>query len=197
MSSKVRSVAKRIAPPANGAGRPAPFRIWQYGWTCSSDGFCIEARSNLSLKERDDFIDAEEAIFQYSEAWVKAQAEDPGSVDQEDTPRRRRLALIAPFIRDWNAVGVDVTTGDEAPIPSPAVAGVDAFQLITLDQGVWIMETISTAYRLGKGLTLSHFDPPSAGTAETSSAGSTDDPSSKTSPSPSTPDTSPASTATT
>lgn len=200
MSNRVRTVGKRIAQhPAvsNGAGRPAPYRLHQYVWHCSSDDFCIEVRSNLSLKERDDFIDAEDAVFRYSDEWVKAQAEDPDSVDHEDTPRRRRLELMVPFIRDWNVVGEDAVTGEERSVPSPRVAGVEAFRLVALPHSAWIMETISTAYRLGKGFSSSNFDHPSEATAETSSDGSIDDPSTKTSPSPATPPSSPAPTDTT
>lgn len=196
MSSKVRSVAKRIVqhPAANGSGRPAPYRIWQYGWHCSSDGFCIEARSNLSLKERDDFLEADDAITAYSKEWIETPDEER---DHEDTPRRRQIELLLPYIRDWNAVGIDAVTGEEKPLPSPAVAGIDAFQLITADQGVWVITEITNAYRWGKGLTFSSFDQPSEATAETLSAGEPDGPSSKTSNGPTTPDSSDASTVTT
>ena len=59
---------------------------------------------------------------------------------------------IAPYVRAWNLATSDTETGQVESIPPPAVGGADAFE--DLDQTVtnWIVATLMSAYRGGKGL---------------------------------------------
>lgn len=82
---------------------------------------------------------------------------------------------IAPYVRAWNLAIHDTETGEFESIPPPATAGVEAFD--DLDQTCinWIVATLMSAYRGGKGLsgsslTLDGPDAPPPASSETTRA---------------------------
>lgn len=128
--------------------RPAPHSFApRYGWEhCDVEGlegFAIYVRRGITNREREDLNEAHQAIVEYEVAYVKS---DPKKRDHDDTPRKREMALIAPFIKDWNAVGLDAD-GNDAPIPAPADAGPDAFLAIEPEAYDWIVRHILLGYR--------------------------------------------------
>ncbi len=118
---------------------PPPFRQQRWEWvhcdTPGYEGFAIEARSNLTIGEREQF---------------RAELDRIDALDDAKDPEL--YALLSPHIRAWNAVGVDVLTGEDAPIPAPADGGPDVFQLIDPPQVSWIVLVTCLGYRVGKGL---------------------------------------------
>lgn len=54
---------------------------------------------------------------------------------------RRRIALLAPYIRAWNL-----------PAPPPAEAGPAAFDALPAPADAWLRRVVLNAYREGKGL---------------------------------------------
>lgn len=72
---------------------------------------------------------------------------------------RETWGLIAPHVRDWNAyhVGPD---GTPVKSPPPAEDPETSFELIETSMITWLISTISTAYRSGKGLKPPSTKPP-------------------------------------
>jgi len=148
---------------------PAPFSVApRYRVACCDvagyEGFCVEARSNLTLAERDGFLRDWGAVWGYHAAYLDRPAEER---DPHDTPRRRMNVLLAPYIRAWNATGIVAATGDEAPLPAPAEGGPDVLDLIEPPMREWIVETIGNGYVTGKGISFPSSGPsaPGSGTA--------------------------------
>jgi hypothetical protein len=116
-------------------------------WMCSEDegleGFCIHARRDITIREREDLLEAHGAIAEYEVAYLR---QDRGERDGEDTPRRREMTLLAPWVTDWNAVGLDAE-GNEIPLPPPAIAGPDAFMGIDNRAYDWIVKHLLLGYR--------------------------------------------------
>jgi hypothetical protein len=54
---------------------------------------------------------------------------------------------IAPHVRAWNALGLDITTGTYQPVPPPAEMGPDAFSHVDPLIGIWIGTKLKTTYR--------------------------------------------------
>lgn len=55
---------------------------------------------------------------------------------------------IAPYVVDWNAEAIDLTTGDPVPVPPPAEIGVKAFQAVDWQIGAWLAAQLKTVHRL-------------------------------------------------
>jgi hypothetical protein len=120
----------------------APRFDWHY---CDVEGletFAILVRPTITNREREMLVEKHQTIVEYEVAWVKAGPER----DPEDTPRLREMQLLAPYIKDWNAVGL-LEDGTEAPIPAPADAGPEAFLAIDTQAYDWIVRHILLGYR--------------------------------------------------
>ena len=46
--------------------------------------------------------------------------------------------MLAPFVPAWNAVALDLATGEYAPVPPPAEAGRDAFRSVDPLVTIWL-----------------------------------------------------------
>lgn len=65
----------------------------------------------------------------------------------DDQTYADRWVLIAPYVRAWNAVGVDGVTGDLTPLPPPIEAGPEVFRALDRDICTWIDLTVQNAFR--------------------------------------------------
>lgn len=135
----------------NGA---APFAVnARYRWEdCDEpgyEGFRAEIRVNLTNGERRAFVRRLDEILAYSAAWLTA---PDAERDQDDTPARQQWALIAPYVRAWNAVWLDEETGEAMDIPAPAVGGPDVLDQIDDPMRDWLVLAIVGGYRGGKGV---------------------------------------------
>lgn len=54
--------------------------------------------------------------------------------------------VISAHIRSWNALGLDVTTGEYKPVPPPAEIGIDAFRAVDPLIGIWIASMLKQTY---------------------------------------------------
>ncbi len=142
-----------VAISPNGS-RPAPFRMrasWR--WECCDtpgyDGFCIEARTNLTNAERDALDHANDEIVAYSKMWEATPEEER---DDDDTPFKRQLAMIAPFIREWNVMGISAVTGEDTPVPPPAEGGAAVYDLIEFPMSAWLRTAVLNGFLSGHGL---------------------------------------------
>lgn len=134
--------------PAEPNGRPAPFVVHeQWDWiTCDRPGltgFAILVRTSLTNQERDALIEQHNAIIEYREA---QNALPENERNHDDTPRDREWRMLAPLIREWNAVGIDAETGEQRPLPPPALAGPAAFEAMLFDASSWMMEVVVYGY---------------------------------------------------
>lgn len=120
----------------------APRWEWQY---CDVEGletFAILVRPTITNKERENLVLEHGRIVEYEADWIK----NIEGRDEQDTPRRREMSLLAPYIKEWNAVGL-LEDGTEAEVPSPSVAGPDAFLAIDTVAYDWIVRHILLGYR--------------------------------------------------
>lgn len=127
--------------------RPAPYSFsprfeWQHCEVEGLEGFAILVRPTITNREREVLVAQHGKIVEYELEWVKLGPER----DQEDTPRKREMTLLAPYIKEWNAVGL-LEDGTEAPLPSPAEAGPDAFLAIDAAAYDWIVQHLLLGYR--------------------------------------------------
>lgn len=139
-----------ITPVTNqpAAERPQPYRLAdRYDWiTCDEEGLAglaIYVRTSITNRERDALQEKHDEILDYNRDWLAMPA--PERPDG-DSPRDREWSLIAPYVKDWNVVGLDVD-GNEAPLPPPAVAGGTVFEAVTPDVTNWIMRVVLLGYR--------------------------------------------------
>lgn len=128
--------------------RPAPYSMGpRLAWMCAEDegleGFCIHARRDITIREREELLEQHGKIAEYEVEYLRR---DRGERDVEDTPRRREMALLAPWIKEWNATGIDAD-GNDAPIPAPAEAGPEAFMAIDNAAYDWIVRHLLLGYR--------------------------------------------------
>jgi hypothetical protein len=145
-----------VAYAPNGA-RPLayvvrPEWVWVHCDVPGCEGFAIEARANITNAERDWLNEQCDAMSAFQTEYLATPAPEREAKYGDDSPLRREWALAAPLVRDWNAVGLDAETGEERPIPPPAVGGPDVFLCIFPVQSQWIMSTVLMSYRLGKPL---------------------------------------------
>lgn len=127
--------------------RPSPHSFapkfdWEF---CDVEGletFAILIRPTITNREREALVAQHQAIVEYEIEWVKAGADR----DADDTPRTREMALIAPYIKEWNAIGL-LDDGTEAAIPAPADAGPEAFLAIDTAAYDWIVRHVLLGYR--------------------------------------------------
>lgn len=54
---------------------------------------------------------------------------------------------IAPHVRAWNALGLDIKTGTYQAVPPPAETGPDAFRHVDPMIGIWIGQQLKQTYR--------------------------------------------------
>lgn len=82
--------------------------------------FRAEIRTNLTWAEIDELAEAERFV----DVWAR----------------------LAPYVRAWNALGIDAETGEPAPVPPPAVAGPDAFRCIDAELTAWLWLKVRSAH---------------------------------------------------
>lgn len=159
------------------SGRPAPYRIaprpeWIRCDLEGHEGFAILAPRDVTNAERDELQRRHQAeVVEYELAYYKRPA---AKRDPEDTPRRREQALVAPFVLDWNAVGLD-GEGNEVPLPAPAAAGPEIFGALYVQLYQWIVRVVLMGYRAtGKA---GSWSAPSAPSPRPTPGGSGGDPS--------------------
>ncbi len=70
----------------------------------------------------------------------------------------RTYDLVAPHIRDWNAYE-SIDGGKPTKIAPPAIGGAAAFDAIDNAMTQWLVNTVATAYRTGKGVRRSSMLP--------------------------------------
>lgn len=137
------------------AERPAAFRVsdrWE--WITCDDaefpelaGFAVEVRTSITNREQEDLQDAHNAILDYNAEWLRMEPAERAKADAaNDTPRDREWALVAPMVRDWNAVGLD-PDGNDVPIPPPAEAGPQTFMAVPAPAVAWITRVTLMGYR--------------------------------------------------
>lgn len=135
--------------------RPAPFSVadrWE--WIVCDDeehpelhGLAIEVRTSITNREQEALIAAHDAILDFNAEWLKLGPKERAEHDAAGTtPRDREWALIAPYVRDWNAEGLD-EAGNPAPVPPPSVAGPQAFMAIPASAVSWITRVVLLGYR--------------------------------------------------
>jgi hypothetical protein len=54
--------------------------------------------------------------------------------------------VIAPHVRSWNALGLDVTTGTYQPVPPPGEIGIEAFRAVDPLIGIWVGTMLKQTY---------------------------------------------------
>jgi hypothetical protein len=62
------------------------------------------------------------------------------------SPREYQRELIAPYIYDWNAQGLNNDTGETEPIPAPREYGPDVFDFIGETEFQWLAYVILGGY---------------------------------------------------
>ena len=150
-------------------------------------GFWCDVRQNLSNGDRRILIDRLdelgaaasdeiEASRQLADA-IRAQLVDGVPPDEQralirqlgemtdrmetlaDQAVRDQWALVAPYVRDWNAYQGD----PPERIPPPAEGGVESMDAVTRDMSNWIVREVLQAYRSGKGVTKRSTPPGASG----------------------------------
>jgi len=119
-----------IAAPAGYLPAARPRWRWvECAWTAGEDDgeiFRAEIRSNLTWGDI-DAIDLSGALS-YADLWE----------------------LMAPHVRDWNALGRDAETGEPAPVPPPAVGGADSFRALEPAITLWLATQLRTVHLGGE-----------------------------------------------
>jgi hypothetical protein len=54
---------------------------------------------------------------------------------------------IGPMVRAWNALGLDIRTGEYRPVPPPAEIGREAFAAVDPLIGIWLGQMLKQTYR--------------------------------------------------
>lgn len=101
------------------------YRWVECAWTAGEDDgdlFRAEIRSNLTWGDI-DAIDLSGALS-YADLW----------------------ALMAPHVRAWNALGVNVETGETEPVPAPMDAGPEAFRCLEPAMTLWLASQLRTVH---------------------------------------------------
>ena len=121
----------------------APRLSWHTSDIEGMEEFAIYARRDITMREREELMTAHRAIVDYEVAYLRPdfKERDPG-----DTPRRREMAMVAPWVVEWNAVGIDAD-GNEVALPPPSVAGPDAFLAIDNAAYDWIVRYLLLGYK--------------------------------------------------
>lgn len=133
--------------------RPAPFPLDErWGWVnCEEEGFegfAIYVRKNLRNDERAALVEEHDKILAYQIEYMELPLPER---EGKPSPRDRERVLIAPYIRDWNATGLD-EAGNPVPVPPPAAAGPEVFDAIYPEMFDWIVRHVLLGYRAGKGV---------------------------------------------
>lgn len=135
--------------------RPAPFSVadrWE--WVACDDedypelaGFAVEVRTSITNREQEDLLERHNAVLDFNAEWLGLDPAARARHDADgDTPRDREWALLAPLVRDWNAVGLDAE-GNEAAVPPPAVGGPGSFMAVPAGAVSWITRVVLLGYR--------------------------------------------------
>lgn len=153
------------------------------------EGFKVEVRMNLRNKERKrmniaiDDINAERErisanVLKRSKELDKkiAAVRDKGTEKAIEAASEEKFAflestataydenvakvhkLICPYIRAWNVVERD-EAGELVDAPPPMTVGLEAFDAIDQQMTWWLVKTIQSAYRGGKGFSGSSNKP--------------------------------------
>lgn len=163
----------RAKSSSNGAAdvsmRPAPFRFasdreWIACPVEGLEGFEIEVRTDITVGEQRAFIKGFDRITNVlAQKWRDTPEAER---DFAESPQMHQRALVAPYVLDWNAEGIDAESGEWAPLPAPATAGPAVFDCITDAALDWIFDVILVGY-YGSGK-AKRPEPPSAPTGDTS-----------------------------
>lgn len=121
----------------------APRLEWQCSDETGLEKFCLYARRDITIREREDLMQKHRDIVAYEVDYLRP---DNVERDADDTPRRREMRLVAPYIVDWNATGLDAD-GNETPLPPPSVGGIDAFLGIDNAAYDWIVRHLLLGYK--------------------------------------------------
>jgi hypothetical protein len=133
----------------NGLERPAPFRFgerreWVACDIAGMEGFAILLRTSITIGEQRDLVARYRDIRVYAgEVWDEL-AED--ARDFAESPHMRERALIAPFVLDWNAEGINAETGEYEPLPPPIEAGPAVFDCIEPEALDWVFSIVLVGY---------------------------------------------------
>lgn len=68
------------------------------------------------------------------------------AIPLEDARWKDIFKAIAPYVLAWNAMARNVETGEYEPVPPPAEAGPDVFQLVPPDVTVFLAVKLKTAH---------------------------------------------------
>src|SRR5690349_5245335 len=125
--------------------KPSPYVIRRVNkWiTCEDEdgpqGLSILVRQYITNAERDDLVDASNAIREYSAKWLGDMSPEERTAAEEanDTPRDREWKFLAPYIVGWN-VQAENEAGEVVDVPAPADGGPDVFRLIPAEHYTWI-----------------------------------------------------------
>jgi hypothetical protein len=133
--------------------RPAPFAVlprwsWEHCDVPGYEAFAVYVVRNLTNRDREELNEAHDGIVRAQVEWFALTPEERAS---RPTPRRMEQELIAPYVKDWNATGLD-EDGKERPLPPPAEAGPDVFEAIYPEMYDWIVRHVLLGYRTGKGV---------------------------------------------
>lgn len=115
-------------------------------------GLAIKVRQHITNAERDDLVEASNAVRKYSAEYLGADLEQREKLEAErnGTPRDHEWALLAPYIVEWNVQG-ERADGEIVPVPAPADGGPDVFSLIPPEHYTWMYDQVIRGYRaMGK-----------------------------------------------
>ena len=115
-----------------------------------------EAEQRKLLGKRDamavDDLKGREANLKDYEVMLRRHMDERHAIDV------RTYDLVAPHIRDWNAYE-SVDGGEAVKILPPVVGGAASFDAIDNAMTAWLVGTVATAYRTGKGVRRSSLLP--------------------------------------
>lgn len=128
--------------------RPAPYRVAEVReWIVSDDpsceGLAVLVRTSITNVEQRHLQTLHDEIAgPETEKWLQMK---PEARDLSQSPRARERALLAPYVLDWNAVGL-TKAGEEEPLPPPSVAGPEVFDAIAAAEYEWISRVVLIGY---------------------------------------------------
>jgi hypothetical protein len=115
-------------------------------------GLAIKVRQYITNAERDDLVEASNAIRLYSAEYMTLDLEQRAAAEAEKggTPRDLEWQLLAPYIIEWN-VKAENEAGEIVDVPAPADGGADVFALIPNEHYSWMYDVVIRGYRaMGK-----------------------------------------------
>jgi hypothetical protein len=127
----------------NGFYRPAQRMEWIESEDEATAGLKILVRTSITNAEQRELRAKHQAIATYAdEVWDKLPFDKQ---DLADSPQARELALLAPYIHDWN-VTATTPDGDVIEVAPPVVNGPEAFDVTGPDEQRWMVQTVLIGY---------------------------------------------------